>query len=204
MKKLLNASNPISKIFLFALMAGALGVVSCVTVNVNFPESTVQKATDDYVKDLYRAKEKGKPQASPIPSASSSFLEKLNWIQPAYAAEAFNLNFAELGPIKERQVARVSEILELKRSGSVGENRSGMLEIRGKDKIKPLLLKKIEKTVHEENQDRDALYKLVLKKNGQPQSHYEKLAQSFAKSFQAESPSGTFVQGEDGSWSQKP
>ena len=38
----------------------ASGFAACVTVNVNFPESTVQKATDDYVKELYKAKEKGR------------------------------------------------------------------------------------------------------------------------------------------------
>src|SRR3954470_20952661 len=45
---------------------------ACVTVNVNFPESAVQKATDDYVRDLYRAKEKGKP-AAPAAKKESSF-----------------------------------------------------------------------------------------------------------------------------------
>ena len=45
------------------LMSSAIALASltaaCVTVNVNFPESTVQKATDDYVKELYKAKERG-------------------------------------------------------------------------------------------------------------------------------------------------
>ncbi|MEW6056923.1 MAG: DUF1318 domain-containing protein [Bdellovibrionota bacterium] len=36
----------------FGLLA-ALALISCVTVHVNFPESAVQRAADDFVRDLY-------------------------------------------------------------------------------------------------------------------------------------------------------
>ena len=40
-----------SSVFVWAMIL-FVGI-SCVTVNVNFPEGAVQKAADDYVKELY-------------------------------------------------------------------------------------------------------------------------------------------------------
>lgn len=44
----------------------------CVTVNVNFPEGAVQKAADDYVRELYRAKEKSMAESNTEEITSST------------------------------------------------------------------------------------------------------------------------------------
>src|SRR5579872_4764189 len=43
--------KPIGKILAITI---ATLVTSCITVNVNFPESAVQRAADDFVQDLYK------------------------------------------------------------------------------------------------------------------------------------------------------
>ena len=61
---------------LLSLSIVLLCLSACLTlnVNVNFPESAVQQATDNYVHELYRQKEKGKPaktdevDPNPVPS----------------------------------------------------------------------------------------------------------------------------------------
>ncbi|MEZ4871386.1 MAG: hypothetical protein R2827_03890 [Bdellovibrionales bacterium] len=36
-----------------SILGASVLLVSCITVNVNFPEAAVQKAADDYVKELF-------------------------------------------------------------------------------------------------------------------------------------------------------
>ena len=178
-----------------ALFAGA-----CVTVNVNFPESAAQKATDDYVRDLYRAKNRDK---SPSPEASikSSLIE---WALPsAYADETFSLNSSTIMSIKESQKARAEEVLDYKAKGFIGEKQDGLLAVRPGPDLKPLLQKKIEKLVADENKDREKLYNATLKENKLAPNRITNVRETFSRSFQAESPSGTWVES-GGTWAKKP
>jgi len=177
----------------------------CVTVNVNFPESAVQKATDDYVRDLYRSKEQSKtPKATPTPKVSDT-VSFPNFILPsANAAEAsFHLRSAKTETIKARMRGRVSEIISYKKQGLIGESNDGMLVIHDPSKVKPLLKKKLESFVKAENADRESLYGEIAESNHLSSSNVAQMRKSFTRSFQAESPSGTWVQASDSTWSQK-
>lgn len=218
----MKMSNPTRPAFLekrggsLRILTAAVALIglqlACVTVNVNFPESAVQKATDDYVRDLYRAKEKGK---SPIPSATphQSSLEKI--IRNAYSEIGipsawadgdfvFKVNSERATQIKGRLASRLDDVLNQKRAGVVGESNDGKLVLKNPDRLKKLLEQKVKALVESENQDREELYKEILKANGLPEARLADIRKSFARSFQAESPSGTPVQGTDGGWTAKP
>ncbi len=170
------------------------------TVNVNFPESAVQKATDDYVRELYRAKEKGKPSATPETKASFDF----SLIGTAHAVEAtIKVDSEKAIQIRNRMASRVDEVITQKRAGALGETNEGHLTLKKGD-LKPLLKKKLDGAIADENRDRDELYKEVVRINGIGDARLKDIQKSFARSFQAESPSGTWVQDADGNWSQKP
>lgn len=182
---------------------------SCVTVNVNFPESAVQKATDDYVRDLYRAKEKGKqPQASPAPAVKSTSSAELLWEIIVPSAQAGDDLITAKTPaalaIQKKQLARIDSIIEQKKAGLLGEKVDGTLVIKDPSKLKPGLKMMLENLVKDENADRSQLYQEILKANGLPGNRLQNVERSFSRSFQAESPSGTWVENPDGSWSQKP
>jgi uncharacterized protein YdbL (DUF1318 family) len=200
----------------------AVSAVSCVTVNVNFPEATVQKATDDYVRDLYKAKDKkgANPQqgdsSSNKPSATApaatktttSLLESL-FVSTAYADEInFKVNSPKAMTIRDRQIKRIDTVHDAKVAGQLGETGDGYLAIDPKNTLKPLLKKSLEKSlqplVDAENKDRKDLYQEILASNGFPKSRLKDLEKSFARSFQGQSPSGTWVQDAQGQWSQKP
>jgi uncharacterized protein YdbL (DUF1318 family) len=178
---------------------------ACVTVNVNFPESAVQKATDDYVRDLYRAKEKGnKPAPAAEPSAKPQAAFEL--IPSAHADEGdlFRVDTDKALSIREKLRGRLDEVLSQKRAGVVGESNDGLLVLKSPDKLKKLLLKKVEKLVSDENSDREELYGEILTANGLPRTRLKNVQKSFSRSFQAESPSGTWVQDIEGKWARKP
>lgn len=175
---------------------------SCVTVNVNLPESAVQQASDDYVKELYKEKEKGKVAPSPAPSIKASLT--LFESEVLAAEVVLRVDSAKTKSIQQKQAARLDEVSAQKRGGVLGENNEGLVELRNKEKIKPLLLKKLEKLVADENEDRMDLYQEVLKQNSVSKNNLKTVQKSFSRSFQDLSPEGTWIQGEDGQWSQKP
>ncbi len=192
-----------------SLILPGLLLTSCVTVNVNFPESAVQKATDDYVRDLYRTKEQSKPgapKAATSPAGSTSFNFKfLNFIPSAEAADqSFNLSSPKIETIKGKMKVSVPDVLEYKKSGVLGETNEGRLVIRDASKLKPLLKKRVEDLVEVENQNRNQLYDEVIQANPLAKGNTVAVKKSFARSFQSESPSGTWVQSENDSWAQKP
>src|SRR5437868_6488089 len=97
---------------------------ACLTlnVNVNFPGSAVQQATDNYVHDLYLQKEKGKPAKSEAPPETatpprSSFHFSL--VKSVWAAEtavpAFHIDGPKANRIKEKLAGYLPEVLTQKR-----------------------------------------------------------------------------------------
>lgn len=213
----MSLKNPVSLLTssTWLLVTALASFVSCVTVNVNFPESAVQKATDDYVKDLYRAKEKGKSGANPVnePSAPTATEKKTSLelilatlTEPVAWADgdSFKVDSEKALGIRERLRSRLDEILTHKRGGLIGEGSDGKLVLKEAAQSKKLLLKKLEKLVADENGDREDLYSEIVRANGLQKDRKTNVQKSFSRSFQAESPSGTWVQSSDGKWTQKP
>ena len=204
----------------FLLLAACMlfGALACVTVNVNFPESAVQKATDDYVRELYRAKEKGRSSSpeAPTPAASTqpstkdktenkSSVLPFSFIQTVWAGDlVFRVDSDKAYTIQDNLRKRLSDVLAYKRAGVLGESNDGLLVLKNPDKSKKLLVKKLEKLVSDENDDREDLYSEVVSENQLPKNRLKDVKRSFARSFQAESPSKTWVQDSEGKWSQKP
>lgn len=193
---------------------------ACVTVNVTFPESNVQKATDDFVRELYKTRDSKKgtpatsstqPQSKAAPAAPAAarphaLLELL--MSEAVAADiqiqAFNLESPGIVSVREKLAPRVGELLAHKSSGAVGEDQRGMLTLRDGSKLNPLLKKKVEQLIEAENSDREDLYKEVARANRGSNVTSEVAAHAFSKSFQSASPSGTWIEDRPGHWAQKP
>lgn len=199
---------------LFSIAALLALPVACVTVNVNFPEAAVQKATDDYVQELYRAKEKGRAtpgseptSARPSGTPSASLLDfVLPSAQAADIPTAIRMDSPAINLIKGRQAERLERITAAKKAGQLGEDSMGLLALDPKNTMKPLLKANLQPIADAENADRKQLYAEVLKANGIDSKRLKDLQLKFARSFQADdqvSPAGTWVQGGDGKWVQK-
>lgn len=181
---------------------------ACFTLNVNvaLPEAAVQRATDDYVRELYKAKEKGKAsEATPAPSPSVSLLH-VSFVAEAFANEELKmkLDSSKSQRIFARLRSRVGDIIAAKKSGVLGENNQGRLVLRGAEKLKPADKGRLQSLVSDENSDRADLYEEAVKSNHLEKSKITEVEQSFTRSFQTASPSGTWIQGMDGQWIQKP
>lgn len=205
----LNAKASLARIALGAALA-AVGTLACVTVNVNFPEGVVQKATDDFVRDLYRAKTTGSDPSRKRPASSeggetSSLFRRLGdaLFPVAHADEAFRVSTPGAEAIKARLRGRLADVIKFKKQGLIGETSDGRLVVRPDGESKKLLAPKLKELVDGENRDRAALYDEVMSANQLDGARRVMVERSFANSFQAESPSGTWVQGADGTWARK-
>ena len=198
-----QSSRTLGRTLWFALV---VAISSCVTVNVNFPEGAVQKATDDYVRDLYRAKQQdsgsAKDGAFLFPSIT------LGWVASAQAADTeikqFSIDSPGAREIQKSQLSRISGIIKYKKMGVLGETADGQLEIKDASKAGgKLQATQVERLVKSENEDRAKLYQEILRSNGMPDTDLKNIEESFSRSFQGESPSGTWLQNGSGSWTQK-
>ena len=198
----------------FASLALAGLSFACVTVNVNFPESVVQKAADDYVRDLYEnpqgSKEKkgGQSFLYGLPTQNIFHLGPMSWFFSAEAQAAeidtyFKTQTSLTRALQEKQRKRIKKIDTYKRQGVIGEDNRGLLLIKDDSKLRKLRKKMAKQLVEAENQDRQLLYKEVLKANQMADEKQEMLQGSFARSFQKRSPKGTWIQAPDGAWSRR-
>ncbi|MCC7440473.1 MAG: DUF1318 domain-containing protein [Bdellovibrionales bacterium] len=197
-------------------IGGALAVLAltaCVTVNVNFPEGVVQKATDDFVRDLYRAKTTDTPAGAPQGGAKKSDGASMDWIHwlrenlmiaEARADDAFVVNSMRAEELKKGLRGRLAEVIKFKRQGFLGEASDGQLVLRPEGQSKKLIAGKLQALANAENADRSALYEEVLAANQLGPEKLDMIRRSFSNSFQAESPSGTWVQNTQGAWERKP
>jgi uncharacterized protein YdbL (DUF1318 family) len=187
---------------------------SCITVNVNFPESAVQAAANDFVKDLYKepqatvgtgaadaAKESDAvksnvkkaskkkaakvPATAPAPAATEPTTMLFDWlVTPAFAQE-LNTNTPKANEIRERMRARVEQIRAAKQKGAVCETSDALLV--AKDPSMKALVKA-------ENADRDALYEEIASTNHITDRGQTKIRRHFAAAFHEHSPPGTCFQ----------
>lgn len=192
------------RIFFSSVIAALLALVACVTVNVQFPESVVQREADDYVKELYKMKqqeaEKSKKEEEAQPKTSFRIGDL--FIASAWADGGELPKTPEVAKIQANQASRLGKIEDLYKSGSIGESNSGLLEVRGDD-LKPLQKKMADSVVDAENEDRESLYKEYLKGNNWPDSYMKDIRKQFTKSYQKRVPKGAWIQDDSGKWKKK-
>ena len=99
--------------------------------------------------------------------------------------------------IKKNMAERKPKIEVLKKSGSIGENKSGYLEVMKDVKIEDADKKLLE----DENKDRKAVYSAIAKKEG---STVDKVGELRAKQIRSKANEGDYIQGEDGKWVKAP
>ena len=96
-------------------------------------------------------------------------------------------------PIKDRMLARLPVINDLKAQGILGENNQGFLEFRTDAKPQA-------DTVQAENQDRATVYKAIAARQN---TSVEFVGQARAAQIADNEPSGFWLQNPDGSWRKK-
>ena len=193
-----------------ALIATILSVsslfASCVTVHVNFPEGAVQKAADDYVNELYKARESDKKEMES--QGASRWQPNLLplWAQLLVSsahADDFKVNSPKAKSILDKQKKRLSKILRYKKMGVLGESDDGLLAIKDIGKVKNKGEKtRVKMLVKNENSDRDDLYKEIVASNGLAADTEKRIRKVFFSKFKDHDPAGSMYR-QGGTWKTK-
>ena len=120
----------------------------------------------------------------------------------ALSVAAFALAFAvpqalsaadDAATIKKNMAERKPKIEALKKAGSIGENKLGILEVMKDAKLEDA----DKKLVDDENKDRRTVYSAIAKKEG---STVDRVGELRAKTIHANAKEGEYIQGEDDKW----
>lgn len=111
----------------------------------------------------------------------------------AFVAVLFLAQGVWADAIKDRMVARLPVINELKSKGVVGENNQGYLEFRTGDRFQAAV-------IDAENQDRRAVYQAIAARQS---TTAEFVGQTRAAQIADREPSGVWIQSSGGAWTKK-
>lgn len=197
------------------------------TLNVYLPEAAVQRAADDYVRDIYKAKERTKlnepskeGETTEQPKKSSFRMPSLEdlsrdfaLVPSAYGQEtaappkpcAMVTTGRKAGELKKEMASMLGDLDPLEADGTLGESKEGLLTIKTPSQIKPIRKAQIEKMVDKLNALRKEFYEEVVEETskGSCKVSLDTVQKSFAHSFQELSPKGAWVEDEKGEWVQK-
>jgi uncharacterized protein len=97
--------------------------------------------------------------------------------------------------LTKRMKARLTDIMEAKSKGSIGESVDGLLLVRDKK-----VSSKVEKLVIAENADRNSLFKILAKQTG---GDTKLVAKKFAKGVASRAKKGHWFKNPEGNWISK-
>jgi uncharacterized protein YdbL (DUF1318 family) len=115
------------------------------------------------------------------------------FVLPAFAAILFLAQGAWADAVKDRMMARLPVINELKSKGIVGENNQGYLEFRTGDRSQAAV-------VDAENQDRRAVYQAIAARQN---TTTEFVGQTRAAQIADRESPGVWIQNSAGAWNKK-
>ena len=177
------------KIVFFIGFAVLLGL-GCARIRVEAPKEPIKMDISMRL-DIYQHVEKdinaiedmvSGPKKETKPSDKQSFLDSFN--SCAYAQEGISPQ-AEQAALRRKD--RRDTLLSLEEKAVIGENKSGLVEIRKPDAAN----KDADSLVEAENSDRMIIYNYIAEKNNTP---LEEVQRMYANRLQNDAPSGTPIE----------
>jgi len=114
-------------------------------------------------------------------------------VSEVYAQEALS---PEVEEAALRRKGRLVELSSLEAAGVIGENKNGLVEVKGVQGADS----SASQIIDEENADRMLIYQALAKRNG---TSVEEVQRLYAKRLQLDAPLGTPVEDPDGKWEVK-
>ena len=197
--------------FPFAVLAFLGVLAACVTVNIYFPASKVEKTAEKFVDEVYMDKKDSPPPEQKEKPRSMNdggifdVLTRLAWLGPAtaHAEEATTVSNAAIRALKEQIGKRHQELLPYYKQGQVGITKDGFLEVRSTGGLGLPQVAALKRLVDADNAARRELYEEVAKALNLQPDHVAQVRQIFAKQWRDKAQAGWSIQADDGKWGSK-
>ncbi len=150
-----------------ALVAGCVVIPDTFDANINVTIRHIQEQAEEIL-DFVDGKTDTLPDVAPAPAQSSSLLERaFDALDPVTTVHAqVKEDSARVKQIATSMRARNADVEAAKKTGAVGENNRGFLELVKPDAIADADKKnEIQRTIAAENDDRKALYQEIARLN---------------------------------------
>ena len=189
----------------FTSVFALLMLMSCVTINIYFPEAAAEKAADRIIEDVW-----GEDAANTPPTEPQSRIEKelpiamqlLNWLVPTAQAEAdININSPAINALQSKMKSGHDQLQPFYLSGAIGLTQDVLIALRDARAVALKDRNVINSLIAEENQDRKALYAEIARANGHPEWQAD-IQETFARRWISNAAKGWWYQ-QNGSWQQK-
>jgi uncharacterized protein YdbL (DUF1318 family) len=182
-------------------------IVSCVTINIYFPAAAVEKAADKIVDEVWGDEGSNEDlRDKPQSLLDLSIRYVLSVIGPgeAHAQEPdVNVTTPAIRALKKSIRDRADSIKPYMDRGSAGISSEGLIALRSKEGLSLKEKAQLNRIIKAENRDREALYLEIAKANNFPPDRVADIKEIFARSWIKQARKGWWIQGPDGSWSQK-
>ncbi|MCM8818276.1 MAG: YdbL family protein [Candidatus Omnitrophica bacterium] len=174
----------------------SLFFISCAVVNVyvTFPEEKVKKAAEDLLAPPKQLKEKE--------SFLDRFFTKNLYAQEIVVTKDLKTDSPKIREAKTKMDSWRDKLDEFKKQGYIGETNNFEVVIRETPKDREIE-KEVRKIVKDENAQREVMIKELLRINNAAPSEEEKFRKIFAEISQKYSPTNTWIQLPDNSWTRK-
>lgn len=193
-------------IFSTALVMFLAFSLSCITVNIYFPEATVKQAAEEIVEEIRKKEEKDVSVLEALESRMARTERSGFSFVPAayaYAQEETTVSTPAIRALKESLKNRFTALKPFFERGNVGENNKGLVEIRDEAALNLKDKANLRNLVREENGDREKLYAEVAKALKIEASQISRIQTIFAENWIKSASSGWWVQQENGQWVKK-
>jgi uncharacterized protein YdbL (DUF1318 family) len=195
------------------IIALALLLSACVTINVYFPAAAAEKAADRIIEDVWGSDaaksppKKSSPQSSlgsPVSqdrlfAALGNVLDFI--VPPAHADVDLNISTPAIRALTQSMESRHGELKKYYDSGAVGLTSNGTIEVRDQNAISLAERNTARKLVTDENADRAALYREIAAANHHPEWEAD-IRSTFAQRWIERASSGWYYQA-NGAWQRK-
>lgn len=172
--------------------------IACVTINIYFPEATVQKTAEEIVDEVRKSEEEGKKkQDKEMVQSSFSF------IPAAYAQEEQTVSTPKIRALKQSLKDKEPLLRPFFDQGNIGESNDGFIRIRSEENLSLKDKADVRRLTKEVNSDRESLYAEVAKALNIEDSQIPRIQKIFAKSWIENSRQGWWIQKNDGEWIRK-
>ena len=184
-----------------------MAAVSCVTVNIYFPASAIQKAADEIVDDIHGTDQKQEEKKPDQKKDHSSLLFRLHIIglgaTEAYAEVDIKVSTPAIRAIRETLKSHFPELKPYFENGTIGNNDKGFVEIRNAQALSLKERADLNRMVQQHNSDRTALYREILRANGLGTDMMGEIQKLFANSWREKSHPGWWIKQDNGQWIKK-
>ena len=192
------------------LLASALLLAACVTINVYFPEASAKEAADRIIDEVRGTEEDGEDEdgatlyrrdrAAPARVAMNALGTLL--VPVANAQADFDATSSTKRALEASLKQRFGLLRPYYDSGAVGLTTQATIQIRDRASIPLKDRNKVRQLVAEQNDDWEALYEEIARINGRPE-WIDQIRAVFAERWIAKARPGWYYRDGEGNWRQK-